>query len=570
MPSGLCRASELQYVAIANHHMEGAIPRITSTLSLLALHKNRLQVLPNLHLVNSASATAILLHDNLLSCHVPWCRNASVRTSVIAIGNRLQYPKREFPQWVSKYEQDPLLWISGVEGVSMLKQISGAVVFFMLVMAWKLGAGRWLRTISRWQIGPTADSWLLQALFHLISCLVKESLLAAVFLMFLLFWDLYACPETLAIASACLRNSALVRASVFLCWCQLSFHSLAKEYFMMEGKNLRKQWTAKTLRKRLMLWMLWCLLTVAFSIVASLYQVGRSIPGFLSVGRIWSLGLKGGIGTVQGVVGTFIMPALASRVTWDKHAFTTVSNLIMNCLIPTVIVMYLDTGCLGRWVALWKPCRSNRQLFQHSLICNTQNEQDCGDADLFDPVYEIDFGVVRASDICDPHYSWSFTSMSSCMQTSLLRLQEVVLGKLITTGVVIPGIAFLRDSSEVKTSGEVLAKLAIYMAYAMVSSGHLPLMMPLLLLAVCIAGLLAVVAWAQRGILPVHHAQNIAAPVLRMTRLLSLIVHLASAAGDTRALAMAAAYISMLILANGIGRQGRPGVEEKRRSLTLC
>ena len=139
------------------------------------------------------------------------------------------------------------------------------------------------------------------------------------------------------------------------------------------------------------------------------------------------------------------------------------------------------------------------------------------------------------------------------MQISLLRLQEILLGKLITTGVVIPGIAILRGSSQVKTSGEVLAKFAIYMAYATVSSGHLPLMLPLLLLAVCIVGLLVVDAWAQRGILPVHHVQNIAAPVLRMTRLLSLIVHLASAAGDPRALAMAVAYIFILILVNGKG-----------------
>ena len=61
------------------------------------------------------SRTAIFLHDNLLSCCVPWCGNATARTSIIAIGNQLRHPKGAFPVWVSKYEHDPLFWASGVE-----------------------------------------------------------------------------------------------------------------------------------------------------------------------------------------------------------------------------------------------------------------------------------------------------------------------------------------------------------------------------------------------------------------------------------------------------------------------
>ena len=52
--------------------------------------------------------------------------------------------------------------------------------------------------------------------------------------------------------------------------------------------------------------------------------------------------------------------------------------------------------------------------------------------------------VLRGSDICDPHYSWSSTSISRCIHISLLRLQEILLAKLVTTGVVIPGIALIR------------------------------------------------------------------------------------------------------------------------------
>ena len=338
------------------------------------------------------------------------------------------------------------------------------------------------------------------------------------------------------------------RPGLYLSWCRLSIHSLAAKHLMTDGENLEKQWTAKILRKRLLLWFLWCALTVVFSTVAVVYQVGKSTPGFLPAGRVWSLGLKACIGTSQAVVSNFIMPSVASRVTWErnKHAFTTVANLIMNWLIPFAIIMYLDTGCLGRWVALWKPCRSSRELFQHSFICTSKNQRDCPPG-MYVLAWEIDIMLVRGGDICDPHHSWSSASMSNCMHISLLRLQEILLAKFVTTGVVMPGIALIRNELPAESSA-VLAQIAIHMAYAMVSSGHLPLMMPILLLAFLAEGLVARVAWAE-GRCKAGHAQNVAAPALKMTRLLSMMVHLASVAGDQRILAMAGAYICMLVTA---------------------
>ena len=496
LPSALSQACHLKSMAIACQRLEGGIPPLTSTLSLLALHKNHLKVFPDLHFEGNRSTTAILLHDNLLSCHVPWCGNAAASTSIIAIGNRLRHPKGEFPAWVSKSEHDPLFWDSGIEGVSLLLMMSGAVGSFTLVIAWKLDKARLLIAMSRWTIGPAPHLRLVQASSHLVSCLVKESLLAVVFLMLLLHWDLYVCPQTLAIASACLRSSALLRSLVFLCGCQLSFHSLIVEYLTMEGKNKKKQLTAQMLRKRLLLWLQWCVLTVVFSTVAILYQVSRSIPGFLPAGKIFSFGLKACAGTIQGVIGNIIMPFLASKVTWDKHVFTRVSNLIMNCLIPAALIMYLDTGCLGRWVVLWKPCRSDRQLFSHSFTCNAANQQDCelGWGGELDPDWGIDMAVTQSSDICNPHSSWS---ASSCIHISLLRLQPILLAKFVTTGLVIPGVALLSEAPSVE-SGAVLGNFAIDMVYAMVSSGHLPLMMPMLLVAFLAEGLVVRVAWAER------------------------------------------------------------------------
>ena len=359
---------------------------------------------------DNAAQTSIFLHHNFLSCSVPRCGNANVRASVVGLGNRLGVPNDEFPAWVSTHERDALFWVSGSEGMSLLQKIIGAVLFFVLVIAKKLDNARWLRAMLGWHVGSGDFLWAFQAASYLVSCLVKESISAVVFLMFLLSWDMYSCPETLTMASACLRSSALIRALVLLSWCKLTFYALAVEHLTMQGQKHKKQWTANMLRKKFLLWLLWCVLTLVLSSVAIIYQVSYSIPGFLPPGKVWSLALNACIGTIQGVVGKFIVPSLAMQVKClEKHILTRVSTLFMNCLIPAVIIVYLDTGCLGRWAALWKPCRRNRHWLQLSLICEVGGSCRIGNRESRSPIH---IAALRPSDICDPSSSLSFNSTS--------------------------------------------------------------------------------------------------------------------------------------------------------------
>ena len=123
--------------------MEGGIPSFTSSLSLLALHQNRLKVLPELHFEDHVATTAIFLHNDLLSCHVPRCGNATASTSILAIGNRLRQPRGKFPAWVSRYEHDPLFWDDGSQGMFLLRLVSGAVLLFLFAMVSKLRSAEW-------------------------------------------------------------------------------------------------------------------------------------------------------------------------------------------------------------------------------------------------------------------------------------------------------------------------------------------------------------------------------------------------------------------------------------------
>ena len=174
LPSTLRKPSQLQILTVANQQMDGAIPSFTSTLSLLALHNNRLKVLPDIRLRKT-----IFLHNNLLSCYAPMCGNGTVNTSLIAIGNRLRYPKGEFPAWVLEYERDPLFWVSGADGISLIKTLSGAVGLFLVVLVFKLGSAQVLRAMSGWQVGPVTHLWVVKASSHMYAGMLMGVLLGS-------------------------------------------------------------------------------------------------------------------------------------------------------------------------------------------------------------------------------------------------------------------------------------------------------------------------------------------------------------------------------------------------------
>ena len=514
-PPALCQVSELRVLGIANQQLFGAIPFFTSTLSLLALQHNRLKVFRGSHFMEEW--TSIFLHNNLLSCSVLVCCNASAERSLIAVGNRLRYPNREFPKWVHKYEQDPLLWVSGTDGMALVVKISGAVGVFMLAIALRLGCSKVLRALHAWQIGPSTHSWVVKASSHIHVGMVIDSFFAVVFIMFLLSWDEYACPQTLAIASGCLRSSAFIRALVLLCWGKLFYLSPAVTHLTMEGENqIKKTWTANMPRKRLLLWLLWCVVVVVLSAPAILYQVAKSTPGYLQIGKTLSLCLRAGIGSIQGLVGNFIVPYLAKKVTGQKRVFITISSFVMSCLIPLVLIIYLDTECLSKWMTFWKPCRSNSEMFQYSLTCTRDNQRDCAityDAEHDDYFVDLEMQVLRSSDICKPHFSWSSTSISRCIHVTLLRLQEVWLAKFVTTGLAMPGLALMWGKMPTE-SGAIVGNFGIYMAYVLVASGHLPLMNFALLLAFSGEGLVARVAWVEKSF-KATNVQNLVARVAR-------------------------------------------------------
>ena len=87
------------------------------------------------------------------------CGNGTVGASIIAVGNRLRYPKRGFPAWVPKHEHDPLLWVSGTDGMSLARKINQGANFFLVVVVSKLGSAELLRAMSGLVLGSEQGNY---------------------------------------------------------------------------------------------------------------------------------------------------------------------------------------------------------------------------------------------------------------------------------------------------------------------------------------------------------------------------------------------------------------------------
>ena len=101
---------------------------------------------------------------------------------------------------------------------------------------------------------------------------------------------------------------------------------------------------------------------MVLSLLSVLDQVGKSVPGLLASKNIWASGITLGIGAIQALLSNFVVPAVAQKLVAQQHSLTAIANLLMSVLYPTAVILYLDTGCLGNWVALWSPCRCHEEV----------------------------------------------------------------------------------------------------------------------------------------------------------------------------------------------------------------
>ena len=417
-----------------------------------------------------------MLFNNLLSCHLATCGNYSLRLSLALLGNHVRQPLKTYPPWLSIIEQDELFVTSDNEGLVLLERVAAACSCFLFAVGIKLRGRLLFCVVARWLGGPGEHKQLALACSRLLSGMAIASLVRAFFLMLLVdSWDLYKCPRALAVASACLRSSTLTHIAMLAMSCHFAFRSSAVRSFTFMRASPQAA-APRTLIKRVLLLLLWLFLTLVSSSPSVLLQVAKSVPGLLKVGKLWRLAIDSCAGAIQGLLGSIVMPSIAQSLTTKKHGFTTIANLLMSCVIPAAVIVYLDTGCLANWVGFWAPCRENSTLFQQYTWCD---DKHCGKT-LEVSKYWYRIKSLSRNDICDPHEVAGMRSISRCVDLAFLRLQDIWLQKLIIAGLVIPTGRIILDMWY-EDIAEGVAKLVILLAFALLASSHLPIVFFLLL-----------------------------------------------------------------------------------------
>ena len=309
--------------------------------------------------------------------------------------------------------------------------------------------------MSKWHFATGYHLHFVLVCSRLLIGMARQTLLQAHFLALLLFWEFYQCPRAVAVASACLRCGTLTHILVHSLWGYLCFHSAAPQHLLvLEGAPTA---TARSFLKSLLLFSLWFFLILCFSSLSILDQTSKSVPSFLGLGRHWLWLLSGCIGATQAVLSIFVMPWVAGKLTKHSRAFTTMASLFMSCFFPAIVVVCLDLRCFGGWALLWDRCRTTPGIFD---VVGTFHLRE----DLYS------FKGMQTSDVCSLRQSP--LSLSTCASTALLRLQDVWLGKFISSGLAIPAGKLLA-SRYFQDSSEVVGQLAIVFAFAIMTSGHI-------------------------------------------------------------------------------------------------
>ena len=257
-----------------------------------------------------------------------------------------------------------------------------------------------------------------------------------------------------------------------------------------------------------------------------LHQAMKSVPGFLGIGGFWFMVLNSCVGMFQGLVGGILLPRVGKKLSQSRLSFLMLVGLLISCVLPAAVIVLLDTYCLGNWLVLWSPCRSNPEHFNR--IAHVAETDPLKPSILH---FMVHVQLLSSSDMCDSHQSRAQTTPSKCIQVALLRLQDFWLPKIMISGMVLPAY-YLARNRHYKDSTQFVGSLAMQIAYAMIAAGHLPLAMPLLWLSMLSITVLAAVSWHEQCL---HHnlTEQSTRSIVALPQAVSTLIHAASLSGNS-------------------------------------
>ena len=102
----------------------------------------------------------------------------------------------------------------------------------------------------------------------------------------------------------------------------------------------------------------------------------------------------------------------------------------------------------------------------------------------FRPTFDGVDVFLSPREMCDPKSSGGPRSMAFCIGMTLARLQDIWLRKIITSGLAVPAMKVISGTlSGSLDLAYATGRLVLLLVYATLAAGHLPLMMPMILVA---------------------------------------------------------------------------------------
>ena len=537
LPGTLARAGRLSLLLAHSQEFQGDIPGLSGTLNLLVLHRNRLKSLPGRLLLSDKKGyySIILLHQNLLSCDVPRFNRFGATLSLAALGNHLWHPAvGAFPTWVSPLEKEGLFWVSKTEGRMFGLKAIIAMTLFGCAVRTQFNSKLVREAVSKWRSAVGPHGVFAKAVCCQLSQMLGVALWAMAFLAILLSWDLYHCPRSFALASACLRENVCVPVIGVLTWATHLLRLRMGRNGIPHGKRFKigEQSCNRMWHKRMQL-IVWIPLTLSLSAFAVVDQMNRSVPDIFQVGASATHVISMGIGSAQGLMLGSLVPWLIDRLAPGMQALQGFLGLVTSCLIPALVIVYLDGACLEQWVVFWKPCSpKHRAQFAYSFTC--PKHPWCPDRATFGPS-DRDVVVLTSGDLCRPQRQ---SSISRCTTLALLRLQDVWLSKWIVTGLLAPAGQMIFDNPAIDPL-RVSSQINYILEFAILVSGPLPALMPVLLIAMFSKIVLMAASWVKGNLLRARNG-SMAGTTTGLAEILSIILHLSFAYGNLSASSTAA------------------------------
>ena len=486
LPSGIARATGLvAFVAPANR-LEGFIPALSPSLKVFDLHRNALELLLGSRL-SVKSEMYILLHRNRLSCKLPADNATRAAMVLVALGNHLtRLEEKDYPAWVLPIERDGLFWYDSNDGCWLAAKIligCGALVSALLRrIEYQCLPGLCLR----WQSSSEMHGVCARLAAGVFSFMASQVLRSSVLVSMVLTCTYYVCPHILALMSACLLRSLSVQILVIVLWGYFCME-VQRPFWISDVAGNCKAWTGQESRVALALalarvwalWLFWIIGVIVLSVFVIMNMAAKCIPSFLNLSGNSTYFLEVSMGLLPAIMNGALVPWLAkliSQQSWNearKPSLICVASALSTFLIPSLVGLYLDGKCMDRWTLWWRACDN-----AHSF-------------DVKVPLRGTATQVLHHRDICNPGTD---LSISACVRSIALKLQEFLLNKLVATAFALPACR-LRMYRDYTDTDQIVVKLAVCLELGMLLGPCLPLMLPLLCLWVLSEGLLAAVAW---------------------------------------------------------------------------